>query len=308
MSRNAKGSGRIGSGETLRELVTLLGSFSQTGDTVTIDAVSQRLGVSQDEARRLMDIVIQASGEETSGLLISSDDAGDEYTLQYPGVHGRPIRLTRSETISVIRGLDIAGVSKDDPLRRKLLESLSAPGVTVESIRQALGEATNDDNLLACAQSLIDHRELRCLYKGLRDTKPRNRRLVVRHLEPTENGWHILAYDLDLGEERTFRADRMSDIVLANTQMIPSEIRNDPRQLPCMFTSRLYYDAFSWPGLHVTHVKDNRILGSIAYYGNKSTWLLRRIVACEGTFFVDDKRIMQAAQEYAQDLLNGRRA
>lgn len=303
MLRNTTSKGRVGNVERIRELIALLGSLSRTGDTVTIEALSTRLGISLDDARTMMNIVCQASGEETGGLLISSNDTDDVFTLQYPGIHGRPVRLTNGETIAVLHGLDMIGLPEDDPLRLRLRMALSSTDVQESLVRQSLGSAANDTNLHCCARSVLEQRELVCLYAGMLDTTPKERHIAVRHITNEHGAWYVRAYDLDQEDERTFRVDRMHDARLLNTVLIPPENPSVEQRVTCTFTSLTYYEAFSWPALHVTRKTSKGITGSITYYKERSTWLLRRICACEGTFLVHDKSIMTAAREYARSLV-----
>ena len=75
-------SGRKDNTERIRDVVALFGSLSRRGDSVSIEAISNRLGVSIEEAHKLMNIVCCASGEEGSHLPISSNEDETEFTLR----------------------------------------------------------------------------------------------------------------------------------------------------------------------------------------------------------------------------------
>lgn len=298
--------GRKNNNERIRELIALLGSLSRTGDTVSIDAISSRLGISADEARAMMDIVCQASGEELGGLLISSNDEETEYTLQFPGTTGRPIRLTSAETIALIHALDVAGIDEDDPIRDRLRVAFSSPDVAVKEVRQALGSArAHQEALLLSAQSQVEQRSLVIWYQGLQDNAPRRRRIVVKRMMTEGDSWYVIATDLDIEQERTFRVDRMSSVELGNTVAGCTGVEPTVAQyVRITFLNKTYYYAFDWPKLHVLREDDSCILGTIPYYGERSTWLIRRICAGNGSITVDDERIMQLAREYARRLLD----
>jgi len=300
--------GRKNNSDRIRELVALLGSLSSTGDVVTIGAISSRLGISTQEAQGLMDIVCQASGEEWGGLLISSNDDETEYTLQYPGTRGRPIRLTESETIALVHALDVAGVGESDPLREKLGKAFSSPSVDEDVVRQALGRVAQDagtDSLHMCAQAQVEQRSVSFWYKGVKDDEPRKRRCSVRSLLRQEDSWYVRAFDLDIQEDRTFRVDRMTNTCLGDRVTLSNVPRiTSNRLVEITFYDLRYYQIFDWPGLRVLRTTNKILVGSIPYYGDTSDWLLRRICAGKGRIMVNDKRIMHAAQTYAERLLS----
>lgn len=294
--------GRRNNNDRIRELVALLASLSSTGDTVTIDAISSRLGIGQTEARDMMNIVCEASGEDTGGLLISSNDEETEYTLQYSGNHGRPIRLTISETIAVVHALDAAGIAEEDPLRQRLSTGFYSREVAVEEVRKALGAAgKTNEALYICARSMGESREIRFMYKGIRDSAARDRRASVLSLTTNGTVWYADAYDLDLEQNRRFRTDRMTDVILGDITRIPQTTSPDTtRVVSITFYDQSYYTAFEWPGLHDVIEENGTIRGWIPYYGECSTWLLRRICAGGGSIIVEDESIMQSAREYAR--------
>lgn len=297
--------GRKGNSERVRELVALLGSLSKTGDSITLDAISSRLGLSTDEARSMVDIVCQASGEEINGLLISSNDDETEYTLQYPGTHGVPIRLTSAETMALLHALDVAGINEDDPLRMVIQESFVSEEVAASEVRRTLGSPNkSNEALYACAKACAEMRRLTFMYQGLKDAEPRHRSVRVRRLLSSGGNWYIVADDLHIDEERKFNVARMSDVQLAEElEDVTPAPSTEAKRLGITFTNKLYYSSFDWPGLRITENTDDIIRGTIPYYGEQSTWLLRRICAGNGCITVNDKRIMELAAQYARGVL-----
>ena len=296
--------GRKDGTERVRELGALLGSLSEVGDTISLDAISLRLGISRDEARTMMDIICMASGEETGGLLISSNDDETEYTLQYLNTRGRALRLTTPETMAVLHALDLAGVDESDQLRIHLAEALTSPKVLIEEVRRSLGAPSEDPSLIACAQSQAQQRLLSFRYQGIRDAEPRVRTVLVRRLRLSGEHWHVDAFDTVIEQDRTFRIDRMSEPVLGDPACLPQEDDTEHSEVQVAFNDMKYLTMFDWPGLRITSREAGVIHGILPYYDNGSTWLLRRICACRKTLVVEDERIMQAAREYAREQAN----
>ena len=298
--------GRKNNNERIRELVALMAALSRTGDSITIEAIGTRLGVSRDEARSLMDIVCMASGEDIGGLLLSSNEDESEYTLQYPTVHGVPIRLTAAETIALMHAMDVAGIAEDDPLRTRLQNAFTSPDVLVDEVRKTLGGFSGaQGSLMLCAQAQVEERVLEFLYKGMKDDEPRPRRASVQSLSNDGNAWYVRAIDLDLDEERTFRGDRMSNVELGGPlPTTPVErIAEQAELIRITFWDKSYYTVFDWPGIQVVEEYNDHLVCDIPYYGERSTWLLRRICAGGGSIIAEDERIMQRTREYAESLL-----
>lgn len=304
-ARRSQRTGRKNNNDRIRELIALLGSLSRTGDVVSIEAISQRLGVGLDEARSMMDIVCMARGEDIGGLLISSNEDESEFMLQFPGIKGRPVRLSPAETIALVHALDVAGIRDDDPLRGRLQTAFWAPKVEVEHVRHVLGTTdVHAESLMLCARSRIEGKPLQFIYKGVSDRAPRTRRALVKRLKTQAADWYAVAIDLDISQERTFRIDRMQNATLEDaTYSLDQDAPEDVEFVRITFRNKMYYTAFDWPGLRVIRESEDRIVCDIPYYGERSTWLLQRICAGNGSIIADDERIMRRAQEYAQSLL-----
>ncbi len=304
-----RASGRKQSIERIRELVAILGSLSEEGDRITLDGISGRLGVSQDEAASMMSIVCQASGEDFGGLLISANDSFTEFTLQYPGVRGRPIRLTTSETIALSFALDMASIGTDDPLRLKLRTAFSSDDVNEQEVKRALGAPIDPDiqrSLFCCARAQAESRMLSFMYKGLADENPRQRCAIVRHIRRTDARWYVEAHDLDQLADRVFRLDRMSCIAIGPHGRLPQEdlAAASSHLVKVRFTDPSYLTIFEWPGLKISKRTQRFVEGTLVYYGPSSDWLIRRIIACRGALQVEDERIMHSVTEYARSLLS----
>lgn len=310
MSVRRTNSGRKQSVERIREVVSVLGSLSETGDRISLQALAQRLGMSLDEASGIMSIVCQASGEEGHGLLISANDDMTEFTLEYPGIHGRAIRLTTPETIAIVHALDFAEVDANDPIREHLHAAFSSPDVNDDEVRKALGSSLAPETCQAlrlCAKSQAEHRMLTFMYKGLADDEAKERCVLVRRLRVDQSLWYADAYDLDHLQDRTFRLDRMSSVVVGTHGRLPDDEDSaapEAQWVDVVFSDPYYVTLFDWPGLRITSRIRNTVRGTIPYYGDRSDWLIRRILACDGTLQTKDERIMQRVTQYARSIAN----
>lgn len=305
MTARSQRAGRKDGSERVRELVSVLGALSRTGDIVTIGAIAKRMGMSEDEATSLMDIVCQASGEESGGLLISANDEMTEFVLEYPGIKGRPLRLTHAESMALVHGLDATGIPVDDPIRVRLRDAFLAGGIADERVRKALGSSGPSDDgtaLNLCAHATAHQRSLSFLYQGMADSSPRERRAAPISLVFEQGTWYVIANDLDLGESRTFRIDRMQGIALGPRSEVTAERPAElARRVRVTFLDTSYITMLDWPGLRIIRKTGGKTYCDIPYYAGRSTWLARRVLACNGALLVDDDRIMQDARRIAAE-------
>ena len=65
MTSRRSGAGRPGSLDEARELVTLISSLSDAGDSLSADAVAERLGIDAEEAEKLVALVLSSRRRAT---------------------------------------------------------------------------------------------------------------------------------------------------------------------------------------------------------------------------------------------------
>ena len=202
MSPRAGRAGRPGSLDEARELVALAASLSEEGDSLSVDAVAERLGVSHERAEKLVGLVLSSTLVGGAGLPLAED--GECLTLVGAvGAPGRRLRLTRAESLALAAALERLGVPGDDPLRGALEGSLSTPPVDERLVRLLMaGESGTGGlaaTLAACGRALAGRRELSFDYRKPGDAEPARRRVAPLGLRGDDGAWLLDAYDLDRG-------------------------------------------------------------------------------------------------------------
>ena len=217
MSAKAGRGGRIGGVEKARALVALVSSLDKDGDALTPSVVSQRLGISLDEADGLIDLVLSAGSEEGPSLPIYYQDDDSIALLPRAQSRGRGVKLTKAEAIAVVSALSQAGLDENDPLLAKLSSMLSSPLSTQDAVKRLLSVPASPEEAFAlslCAHALAQGTGLSFDYRGLRDRCDRRRRVLPSGLTQMDGSWYLDASDVDLDAERRFRLDRMSGVAL----------------------------------------------------------------------------------------------
>lgn len=304
--------GRVGGVEEARQLVALVATLTEPGDTLDAPMVAARLGVDGATAAKLLQIIRSSQTGDSSYLPIVDED-GEGLTLadhRGPNVtSGRRLRLTDAETRAVSDALVRLGVGPGDPLRQLIDDTLSSPGVDLEAMRRTLAPGASAEeahSLGICAEALRDGRTLGFTYRKVHSTDVSTRQVAPLRTERRGNSWYLIATDLASGGERTFRMDHMSAVALGSAapssqEPQPAGQQSDGQMVGLVFGDPSYLDLLDWHGLVVEARSEGTVRAHIPWYGGD--WLPRMVAACAGTASCDDARVMARAQELARELL-----
>lgn len=311
MPRKSQGAGRVGALEETRALLALVASLSEAGDALTAEAVASKLGVSHDHAEKLIELVLTSSFAGGARLPLVEDERGGEVTMFFSeGVRGRQLRLTHTETVALLAALDRLGVDADDHLRHQLEANLSTDPVDRRIVQRvassgAEGESAKILETIARARTL--GRPLLFSYTRLGEKGPEERHVSASQVFHENDLWYLEGYDLDRQGMRTFRVDRMSDVLLG--ERVDDEIRidwgaapNGSRDVELTFSDPRYLDLFEHHGLkRVGAEEDGSIRCRIFWFGDE--WLVRMVCACSGTITTNDAELNALVFNYARTSL-----
>ncbi|WP_353510738.1 WYL domain-containing protein [Intrasporangium sp.] len=219
--------------ETSARLLRLLGLLQSRRDW-TGDQLAQRLGVSARTIRTDIER-LRALGYAVD----AGPGVGGGYRLGV-GAAVPPLLLDDEEAVAVAIGLRgaasgaIEGIEETSiraltkleqllPARlRRRVASLTAATVTVPPIA-APTPSVDPDTLLAIANACRDHERLRFDYASHGGTE--SRRVVEPHrIVSTGRRWYLLGHDVDRGDWRTFRVDRMQLRLPAGPRFAPRDL------------------------------------------------------------------------------------
>lgn len=161
--------GRPLSTEQTRLLVTLVGALSAGGDALVLSSIIARLGISETEARGILDELVDLGAISPSFAVAELDGAEGVEIPRTIGSHGKVLRLTPSETLAIDSALKRLGTLDDDPLRASILEALASPDVTERDLDRASLQLTDPavaPRIMQCSQALFYGSGLRFLYQG----------------------------------------------------------------------------------------------------------------------------------------------
>lgn len=309
MPSSRSSAGRRGALEESRELVTLVSSLSEAGDALTVEAVSSRLGVSDERARKLLSLVMSAGAGEDAVLPLVEDGADEVTLLHDAGMRGRAVRLTHTEALALVAALDRIGLRKEDGTRAAIESALFSSPVDEGTVARLLGaDGTSDgDSLSTCASAIYERRAVTFDYRGADSDLTARRTVLPQGLRCEGESWYLDGWDLDRRSERTFRLDRMS---LVKTAPAPTGARaaagaahKASREVRLVFRDERPLSTLPWHGLAVAGRDANgNVVAHVAYYGGE--WLVRMLAACGGTVTVEDEDLASRVRDYARSQLD----
>ncbi len=219
--------------ETSARLLRLLGLLQSRRDW-TGDQLAQRLGVTARTIRTDIER-LRALGYAVDAV----PGVGGGYRLGV-GAAVPPLLLDDEEAVAVAIGLRgaatgaIEGIEETSiraltkleqllPSRlRRRIASLAAATLTVPPLA-APAPSVDPDALMAIANACRDHERLRFDYASHGATE--SRRLVEPHrIVSSGRRWYLLAHDVDRGDWRTFRVDRMRLRLPAGPRFVPRDL------------------------------------------------------------------------------------
>lgn len=324
--------GRRNGLEEARDLIGLLGSLSHEGATISEDAIAQRLGVSKSQAHSLMVAIETVGIDINEPLSLYSQENGQLSVAFERGIHGKPARLTTTETVALNAALNYLHVPENDELRMRLNMAYGAANVDYDAVVHAIMPSDSPairQTLETISTALVQRRRIRIEYKGINDKVPRGRDVLPSQVRRNDTSWFLDGIDVTLGEPRTFRVDRIHSCTLGpdatpkrsdpatpattdrdNTAYYrhPAPARSaeqEPRDVTLHIYDPSVLQDFQWPDLHIIESKPACITAVIPYYGAKSPWLPRQLAACGKKVSCTDERINALKIQYARSQLLG---
>jgi predicted DNA-binding transcriptional regulator YafY len=199
----------------LIELIAWL-SQSDTATTITYKAAAKKLGVSAQQIRDDLDVLVRLSDEHKDFLgSLRVAIVADGFTVISRGPFRRPIQLSAEEGLALLLGL--GAVQGGRGVAAKFRKGTE----TIESA-YAIGSAPSADldGVLAVARTARDEkRKLELLYCGS-DGEPSRRIAHVHQIVESAGRWYVIAWCEKVQDFRRFRAERILE-----GRLLPEEFR-----------------------------------------------------------------------------------
>src|SRR5438477_4216899 len=198
------------------ELIAWL-SQSDTATTITYKAAAKKLGVSAQQIRDDLDVLVRLSDEHKDFLgSLRVAIVADGFTVISRGPFRRPIQFSAEEGLALLLGL--GAVQGGRAVAAKFKQGTE----TIESA-YAIGSAPSADldGVLAVARTARDEKhKLEVLYCGS-DGEPSRRIAHVHQVVENAGRWYVIAWCERVQDFRRFRAERILEVRLLRDDFRP---------------------------------------------------------------------------------------
>lgn len=290
----------VGTIEEYRELVALVGSLDQPEDEVTPKVVAERLGCTQAHAEDLVNLLLTTWDVNDRSLALF-ESAGGLQLVSGARTRGRRLRLTPDETRALLAALERVGMAQDDELREKLSTLLPDASGQVAQASTDEVQPQVGATLATCARALREGLPLSFDYLPTGDGAPTRRLARVQGTRSEGGRWYLDALDLSRQATRSFRVDRMSDVVLERDGAQPPALDDSTSgsgTATVLFRDPSLLDLFDWHGVRIISRGKAGVRVSLPYYGGD--WLPAHLAACGDSVLVDNPRLRDLVREHAR--------
>jgi predicted DNA-binding transcriptional regulator YafY len=213
----------------LIELIAWL-SQSDTAATISYKAAARKFGVSEQQIRDDLDVLVRLSDEHKDFLAsLRVAIVADGFTVISRGAFRRPIQFSAEEGLALLLGL--GAVQGGRGVAGKFKKGTE----TIESA-YAIGSAPSADldGVLAVARAARDDkRKLELLYCGS-GGEPSRRVAHVHQIVESAGRWYVIAWCEKVQDFRRFRAERILEARLLSQDFRPQVLFQpikDPKEL-----------------------------------------------------------------------------
>ncbi|MFF7643608.1 WYL domain-containing protein [Streptomyces canus] len=217
--------------DTPARLLTLL-SLLQTPREWPGGELADRLGVSRRTVRRDIDRLrelgypVEASKGSDGGYRLVAGKAMPPLVLDDEEAVAIAVGL-RAGAGHAVEGVDEASVRALAKLEQVLPSRLRHRVSTLQAATTPLtsgdGASIPTGTLTVMASTVAGHERLRFAYRA-KDGAESHRVVEPYRLVSTGRRWYLVAYDLDRGDWRTFRVDRVNDPFATGARFAPREL------------------------------------------------------------------------------------
>lgn len=204
-------------GRRLQRLLTMVPYIVRRG-VVPIAELAETFGASPEEILRDVNLLLwTGSPPYTPDVLIDVIVEDDEVRLRLADTLAKPLRLTRTEAVSLyLRGAALAaGLADDAPIATALAKLAAAFGDdTLRDVAAAVETAPHrvPDALAALRDAAARHERVRIEYHAASTGETTHREIEPEEVFLDAGNWYVVAWDLVRDAERLFRVDRVSAV------------------------------------------------------------------------------------------------
>ncbi len=306
---------RPSSKETSRRLLAMIQFLNTQHTKVPLEKLAEIFNISLEQAQRDVEILSLCGIDDTERFdLITSGDVA--LVLNHLPVLQKPLRLSYTESLALEDAFDLAGISEDSSLRKKVLEAKGSTELKPENIRTMISQSQigiNAQFLEDLSRAISGNYLVELYYESLEESQrakssslPKARVIEPYQLINFEGMWYLEAFSIDADDLRVYRLDRVAGLKVCDTHFeerelelreAPVNLDNAPLALVKVHDEEVL-DELQIPGL-TKFTKDSELYAHIPYISE--TWLPQQVLASLGALeLINPQRLRDKCGELAQ--------
>lgn len=298
---------KLTSEQRLSRAIDIMEALYAAGeDGTTRDELCSRFDITGASLDEILEIVSSLADRE-SGARIICERRGERVVLTGDAGRVLPLRLSTAEGAVLNHELESLGIEPQTAarIRRALLpEELGFNQRVFDTVAHG-----SHWQQLSCA--IQDGVRCRISYRSMDDTRARER--LVDPLRITTNGdqTYLIAWDVAVDEQRTYRMDKIEDLVLTDDSVVrhaPESATLHDSLAQAERSARLLMpldmaERLDWPGIMSLEPNGADSATVSVRYGSER-WLLSQVIAAGGAIrILDDPALSERLCDMAKSLV-----
>lgn len=298
---------KLTSEQRLSRAIDIMEALYAAGENgMTRDELCCRFDITGASLDEILEIVSTLADRE-SGARIICERRGERVVLTGDAGRVLPLRLSAAEGAVLNHELESLGIEPQTAarIRRALLpEELGFNQRVFDTVAHG-----SHWQQLNCA--IQDGVRCRISYRSMDDTQARER--LVDPLRITTNGdqTYLIAWDLAVDEQRTYRMDKIEDLVLTDDSVVrhaPESVSLHDSLAQAERSARLLMpldmaERLDWPGIMSIEPNGADSATVSVRYGSER-WLLSQVIAAGGAIrILDDPALSERLCDMARSLV-----
>ena len=298
---------KLTSEQRLSRAIDIMEALYAAGENgTTRDELCSRFDITGASLDEILEIVSSLADRE-SGARIICERRGERVVLTGDAGRVLPLRLSAAEGAVLNHELESLGIEPQTAarIRRALLpEELGFNQRVFDTVAHG-----SHWQQLSCA--IQDGVRCRISYRSMDDTRARER--LVDPLRITTNGdqTYLIAWDVAVDEQRTYRMDKIEDLVLTDDSVVrhaPESATLHDSLAQAERSARLLMpldmaERLDWPGIMSIEPNGADSATVSVRYGSER-WLLSQVIAAGGAIrILDDPALSERLCDMAKSLV-----
>lgn len=298
---------KLTSEQRLSRAIDIMEALYAAGESgMTRTEICSRFDITGASLDEILEIVSTLADRE-SGARIICECHGERVVLTGDAGRVLPLRLSAAEGAVLNHELESLGIEPQAAARIRhalLPEELGYNQRVSDTVSHG-----SHWQQLSCA--IQDGVRCRISYRSMDDARPRER--LVDPLRITANGdqTYLIAWDIAVDEQRTYRMDKIEDLVLTDDSVVrhapePATLHDSLAQAERsakLLMPRALAERLDWPG--IVSIEPNGAESSTVNvrYGSER-WLLSQVIAAGGAIrILDDPALSERLCDMAKCLV-----